>query len=79
MSLIRDTALRPSLLSFVKLRLNMPSDVRVATPISNARNKTGRVPITTFMKSMNGGPAYELQGKSDGFCEKPAAAGVLGN
>jgi hypoxanthine phosphoribosyltransferase len=64
-----------------KLRLNMPSDVRIATPyFKPARNKTGRSPdyyvheVDEWMVL-----PYELQGLSrdEILLNKPAMAGIL--
>ena len=64
-----------------KLRLNMPSDVRVATPyFKPARNKTGRSP-DYYVHEVDEWLVlpYELQGLSrdDIVLNKPAMAGIL--
>ena len=64
-----------------KLRLNMPSDVRVATPyFKPARNKTGRSP-DYYVHEVDEWLVlpYELQGLSQDEIEnnKPSIAGIL--
>ena len=64
-----------------KLRLNMPADVRVATPyFKPARNKTGRSP-DYYVHEVDEWLVlpYELQGlsRAEIMANKPAMAGVL--
>jgi hypoxanthine phosphoribosyltransferase len=64
-----------------KLRLNMPSDVRIATPyFKPARNKTGRSP-DYYVHEVDEWLVlpYELQGLSrdEILLNKPAMAGIL--
>ena len=64
-----------------KLRLNMPSDVRVATPyFKPARNKTGRSP-DYYVHEVDEWLVlpYELQGQSEDEIvnNKPSMAGIL--
>jgi len=64
-----------------KLRLNMPSDVRVATPyFKPARNKTGRSP-DYYVHEVDEWLVlpYELQGLSEEEIvnNKPSMAGIL--
>jgi hypoxanthine phosphoribosyltransferase len=64
-----------------KLRLNMPSDVRVATPyFKPARNKTGRSP-DYYVHEVDEWLVlpYELQGLSQDEIEnnKPSMVGIL--
>ena len=64
-----------------KLRLNMPADVRVATPYYKpARNKTGRSP-DYYVHEVDEWLVlpYELQGlsRAEIVANKPAMAGVL--